>query len=88
MAGLQQIRDSFGHPIIKVLVGAIVISFALFFGWGTVFSSSDVNSIATVNGINIDLYDLDLEMRKIESNLNRTIDDPNFKLEEELLKTF
>jgi len=86
MAGLQTIRDNLGSPFIKIVVAAIVITFALFFGWGTVFSSSDANVVATVDGKNIDLYDLDLEMRKIRSNLERRLDDPNFDLEEEVLK--
>ena len=86
MAGLQNIRDNLGSPFIKIIVGAIVITFALFFGWGTVFSSSDANTVATVDGIKIDLYDLDLEMRKIRSSLERRLDDANFNLEEEILK--
>ena len=86
MAGLQNIRDNLGSPFIKIIVGAIVITFALFFGWGTVFSSSDANTVATVDGIKIDLYDLDLEMRKIRSSLERRLDAANFNLEEEILK--
>ena len=86
MAGLQNIRDNLGSPFIKIIVGSIVITFALFFGWGTVFSSSDANTVATVDGIKIDLYDLDLEMRKIRSSLERRLNDTNFNLEEEVLK--
>ena len=56
MAGIKQIRDNLDSPFVKVLVAAIVITFALFFGWGTVFSSSDANTVATVNGKKIDLY--------------------------------
>ena len=87
MAGMQKIRDNLGGPFVKIGVWMIVISFALFFGWGTVFSTSDVNSVATVNGKKIDLYDLDLEMRKVQSNLIERFDDPKFTLEEEVLKS-
>ena len=66
MAGIQNIRDNLGGTFVQIGVWVIVISFALFFGWGTVFSTSDVNTVATVNGKKIDLYDLDLQMRKIQ----------------------
>ena len=79
MAGIRQIRDNLDSPFVKVLVAAIVITFALFFGWGTVFSSSDANTVATVNGKKIDLYDLDLEMSRVQSILKQRLQDTKLK---------
>ena len=59
MAGIQTIRDNFDSLFTKIIVGAIVIAFSLFFGWGTMFSNSDADAVAFVNGNKIDLYDLD-----------------------------
>ena len=87
MAGIKKIRDNLESPFVKVLVAAIVITFALFFGWGTVFSSSDANTVATVNGNKIDLYDLDIEMSRVQSVLNQTLEDTEVNIEEEMLKS-
>ena len=87
MAGIKKIRDNLESPFVKVLVAAIVITFALFFGWGTVFSSSDANTVATVNGKKIDLYDLDLEMSRVQSILNQRLEDTKLNIEEEMLKS-
>ena len=87
MAGIKTIRDSLESRAVKILVGAIVITFALFFGWGTVFSSSEANVVASVNGKKIDLYDLDLEMAQIQSILSQRFDNPDFTIEEQVLKS-
>ena len=87
MAGIQNIRDNLGSPFVKILTAAIVITFALFFGWGTVFSTSDANTVASINGKKIDVYDLDLEMARVQSILNQRFDDPNFNVEAEILKS-
>ena len=87
MAGIQNIRDNLGSPFVKILTAAIVITFALFFGWGTVFSTSDANTVASINGKKIDVYDLDLEMARVQSILNQRFDDPNFSVEAEILKS-
>ena len=87
MAGIQNIRDNLGSPFVKILTAAIVITFALFFGWGTVFSTSDANTVASINGKKIDVYDLDLEMARVQSILNQRFDDPNFSVEAEVLKS-
>ena len=87
MAGIQNIRDNLGSPFVKILTAAIVITFALFFGWGTVFSTSDANTVASINGKKIDVYDLDLEMVRVQSILNQRFDDPNFNVEAEILKS-
>ena len=86
MAGIQNIRDNLGSPFVKILTAAIVITFALFFGWGTVFSTSDANTVASINGKKIDVYDLDLEMARVQSILNQRFDDPDFNVEDEVLK--
>ena len=59
----------------------------MFFGWGTVFSNSDANVIASIDGENIDLYDLDLEMARVRSILSQRFEDPDFTVEEEILKS-
>ncbi len=87
MAGIKTIRDSLESRAVKVLVGAIVVTFALFFGWGTVFSTSEANVVASVNGKKIDLYDLDLEMAQIQSILSQRFDNPDFNIEEQVLKS-
>ena len=87
MAGIQSIRDNLGSPFVKILTAAIIITFALFFGWGTVFSTSDANTVASINGKKIDVYDLDLEMVRVQSILNQRFDDPNFNVEAEILKS-
>jgi len=87
MAGIQNIRDNLGSPFVKILTAAIIITFALFFGWGTVFSTSDANTVASINGKKIDVYDLDLEMVRVQSILNQRFDDPNFNVEAEILKS-
>ena len=87
MAGIKTIRDNLTGTFSKIIVGAIAVTFAMFFGWGTMFSNSDVNIIASVNGEKIDLYDLDLEMARVQSILVQRFEDPDFTVEEETLKT-
>ena len=87
MAGIKTIRDNLTGTFSKIIVGAIAVTFAMFFGWGTMFSNSDVNIIASVNGEKIDLYDLDLEMARVQSILAQRFEDPDFTVEEETLKT-
>ena len=87
MAGIQTIRDNFDSLFTKIIVGAIVIAFSLFFGWGTMFSNSDADAVAFVNGNKIDLYDLDLEMARVQSILNQRFDDSDFNVEDEVLKS-
>ena len=87
MAGIKTIRDNLTGTFSKIIVGAIVVTFAMFFGWGTVFSNSDANVIASINGEKIDLYDLDLEMARVQSILSQRFEDPDFTVEEELLKS-
>ena len=86
MAGIQTIRDNFDSLFTKIIVGAIIIAFSLFFGWGTMFSNSDADAVAFVNGNKIDFYDLDLEMARVQSILNQRFDDPDFNVEDEVLK--
>lgn len=85
--GIQNIREGLSGPIGKTIAFSAMLTLALFFGWGTVFSSSNANTIATVNDQIIDIYDLDLEMREVQANLNRELEDPDFTLEEEILRS-
>ena len=87
MAGIKTIRDNLTGTLSKIIVGAIAVTFAMFFGWGTMISNSDVNIIASVNGEKIDLYDLDLEMARVQSILVQRFEDPDFTVEEETLKS-
>ena len=64
MAGIKTIRDNLTGTFSKIIVGAIAVTFAMFFGWGTMFSNSDVNIIASVNGEKIDLYDFENKFQK------------------------
>ena len=57
MAGIQNIRKNLSGPTAKVISWAIIITFALFFGWGTVFSGSDANNVLSVNGKKVDVFD-------------------------------
>ena len=63
MAGIKDIRKGLGGTFSKIIVGSIIVTFSLFFGWGTVFSSSNLNTVALVDGKKLDVYDLDFEMR-------------------------
>ena len=87
MAGIKTIRDNLTGTFSKIIVGAIVVTFAMFFGWGTVFSNSDANVIASINGEKIDLYDLDLEIARVQSALSQRFEDPDFTVEEEILRS-
>ena len=87
MAGIQKIRDNLTGTISKVIVSLAILTLALFFGWGTVFSSSDVNTIASVNGKKIDLFDLDLEMARVQSILKSRFDNTNFTLDDDMLRS-
>ena len=87
MAVIQSIRNNLGSLFFRIVVGAIVVTFALFFGWGTVFSNSDANTVASVNGEKIDLYDLDLEMANVQSILRQRSEDPDYSFDEGTLKS-
>ena len=88
MAGLQNIREGLTGPVSKFIVVLIIITFALFFGWGTVFSTSDANTVASVDNKKLDLYDLDFEMRTQQYYLNQRLqeDKNDMNIDEDLLR--
>lgn len=86
MAGIKDIRKGLGGTFSKIIVGSIIVTFSLFFGWGTVFSSSNVNTVALVDGKKLDVYDLDFEMRNQRYFLNKRFEGEEFSPDEELLR--
>ena len=87
MAGIQKIRNNSSGVIAKTIAGTIIVTFALFFGWGTVFTGSDVNNIAKVNGKNIDLIDLSFETRTQQYLFNQRYPDQDMDFDQEMLRT-
>ena len=63
MAGIQDIRNNLDGTVVKFIVVLIVIAFVGSIGWSAFFSSSDVNEVASVDDIKIDVTDLNFEMR-------------------------
>ena len=87
MAGIQTIRNNLTGTAAKIVVGIIAVTFALFFGGNYVLFDNDANVIASVNSKKIDVFDLDLEMARVQSILRQRFDDPDFSIEEEALRS-
>ena len=87
MAGIQTIRNNLTGTAAKIVVGIIAVTFALFFGGNYVLFDNDANVIASVNSKKIDVFDLDLEMARVQSILSQRFDDPDFSIEEEALRS-
>ena len=87
MAVIQSIRNNLSGTAAKVVVGIIVVTFALFFGGNYVLFDNDANVVASVNSKKIDVFDLDLEMARVQSILSQRFDDPDFSIEEEALRS-
>jgi len=87
MAVIQKIRNNLTGTLSKIVVGAVIITFALFFGGNYVLFDSDANIVASVNSKKIDVFDLDLEMARVQSILRQRFDDPDFSIEEEDLRS-
>ena len=87
MAGIQTIRNNLTGTASKVIVGIIAVTFALFFGGNYVLFDNDANVIASVNSKKIDVFDLDLEMARVQSILRQRFDDPDFSIEEDALRS-
>jgi len=87
MAVIQSIRNNLTGTAAKIVVGIIVVTFALFFGGNYVLFDDDANVIASVNSKKIDVFDLDLEMARVQSILRQRFDDPDFSIEEETLRS-
>jgi len=85
--GIQKIRNNSSGVIAKTIAGVIIVTFALFFGWGTVFTGSDVNNIAKVNGTNIDLVDLSFETRTQQYLFNQRYPDQDMDFDQDMLRT-
>ena len=73
MSGIQTIRNNLTGTASKVIVGIIAVTFALFFGGNYVLFDSDANVIASVNSKKIDLFDLDLEMARVQTVLRLSL---------------
>ena len=86
MAGIQDIRKNLSGTTAKIISWSIIITFALFFGWGTVFSGSDANNVLSVNGKKVDVFDLQNEMASIQQQLRERFDDEEMELDPLLLK--
>ena len=65
MALIQNIRNNLTGTAAIVVVGIIAVTFALFFGGNYVLFDKDANVIASVNSKKIDVFDLDLEMARV-----------------------
>ena len=63
MAGIQGIRSSLDGVVVKFIVGVIIIAFVGSIGWSVFFSSSDANIVVIVDNQEIDINDLNYEMR-------------------------
>jgi len=87
MALIQNIRNNLTGTAAKVVVGIIAITFALFFGGNYVLFDNDANVIASVNSKKIDVFDLDLEMARVQTALRQRFDDPDFSIDEETLRS-
>ena len=87
MSGIQTIRNNLTGTASKVIVGIIAVTFALFFGGNYVLFDNDANVIASVNSKKIDVFDLDLEMARVQSILRQRFDDPDFSIEEDALRS-
>ena len=87
MAVIQSIRNNLSGTAAKVVVGIIAVTFALFFGGNYVLFDNDANVVASVNSKKIDVFDLDLEMARVQSILSQRFDDPDFSIEEETLRS-
>ena len=87
MSGIQTIRNNLTGTAAKIVVGIIAVTFALFFGGNYVLFDNDANVIASVNSKKIDVFDLDLEMARVQSILRQRFDDPDFSIEEEALRS-
>ena len=86
MAGIQGIRKSLDGIVVKFIVGIIIIAFVGSIGWSVFFSSSDVNIVAIVDKQEIDINDLNYEMRSQNYFFQERFGDQDFKIDEETLQ--
>ena len=86
MAGIQGIRKSLDGIIVRFIVGIIIIAFVGSIGWSVFFSSSDVNVVAIVDQQEIDINDLNYEMRAQDYYFQERFKDQEFTIDEETLQ--
>ena len=86
MAGIQDIRNNLDGTVVKFIVGFIVIAFVGSIGWSAFFSSSDVNEVASVDDIKIDVTDLNFEMRAQDYYFQERFGNQDLNLDEEMLQ--
>tara|TARA_B110000438_G_scaffold247307_1_gene249378 strand:- start:855 stop:2741 length:1887 start_codon:yes stop_codon:yes gene_type:complete len=86
MAGLQNIRKSLDGIVVKMIVGVIIITFVGSIGWSVFFSSTDANIIAIVDNQEIDVNDLNYEIRAQNFYLQERYKDQDFDLDQETLQ--
>lgn len=86
MAGIQGIRKSLDGIVVKMIVGIIIIAFVGSIGWSVFFSSTDVNIVAVVDDQEININDLNYEMRVQDYYFQERFGDQDFEIEEEMLQ--
>ena len=86
MAGIQGIRKSLDGIVVRFIVGIIIIAFVGSIGWSVFFSSSDVNIVAVVDQQEIDINDLNYEMRAQDYYFQERFKDQEFTLDKETLQ--
>ena len=86
MAGIQGIRKSLDGIVVKIIVGIIIIAFVGSIGWSVFFSSTDVNVVAVVDDQEININDLNYEMRVQGYYFQERFGDQDFEIDEETLQ--
>ena len=86
MAGIQSIRSSLDGVVVKLIVGVIIIAFVGSIGWSVFFSSTDVNVVAIVDDHEIDINDLNFEMRAQNFYFQERFKDQDLEIDEETLQ--
>ena len=86
MAGIQGIRKSLDGIVVKIIVGIIIIAFVGSIGWSVFFSSTDVNVVAVVDDQEININDLNYEMRVQDYYFQERFGDQDFEVDEETLQ--
>ena len=86
MASIQTIRSSLDGIVVKLIVGVIIIAFVGSIGWSVFFSSTDVNVVAIVDDHEIDINDLNFEMRAQNFYFQERFKDQDLEIDEETLQ--
>ena len=86
MAGIQGIRESLDGVVVKFIVGIIIIAFVGSIGWSVFFSSSDANLVAIVDQHEININDLNYEIRAQDYFFQERFKDQDVNLDQETLQ--